>query len=312
MNTMKMLVKREYWENRGGFFWAPVIVSGIALLFSLIASIAGAMLVNEHRDDIHIQDAAEHAAQLGGVGDFALASGVLLMMAVAAFVLFFYAIGSLYDDRRDRSVLFWKSMPITDAQMVGSKVAWALLLAPLLSLGIGLVLGLAFWIVLLVNAAVSGLPGATDMITYSHPFRVVATLLAALPVQMLWALPTLGWLMLCSSWARRLPFLWATALPVLTGAMISFTDIFSGVTIAHDKVWYVIYRGLASMAPGSWIPTIAKEPEGNFEGPKDLTNLIDITSSWQVFGHADIWIGALIGIAMIVLSIRLRRYRDEG
>jgi ABC-2 type transport system permease protein len=314
MNTMKWLVKREYWENRGGFFWAPIIVSGIALVFSLVASIAGTLFVNENRSEIIVHETAvaDNAAQLAGIGDFALASGVMLMGAVAAFVLFFYALGSMYDDRRDRSILFWKSMPITDAQMVVSKVAWALLLAPLLALSIGLVLGLALWIMMLVNAALSGLPGASDMISYAHPFRVVATLLAALPVQIIWSLPTVGWLMMCSAWARRLPFLWATAVPVLTATMISFTDIFPGVTIAHDKVWYVIYRGLLSTAPGSWIPSIAKEPEVPFDGPKDLTNVIDITSSWQAFVHPDIWIGAVIGIAMIFLAIRLRRYRDEG
>jgi ABC-2 type transport system permease protein len=315
MNTFNWLLKREYWENRGGFFWAPTVVAGIAIFFSLLASVAGAIIVKEnHIEDggIRVESAAEHAAQLGGVGDFALASGVMMMMAVAAFVIFFYALGSLYDDRRDRSILFWKSMPLTDLQMVGSKATWALALAPLMALGIGLLLGVALLLIMLVGAAVSGVPGATDMITYSHPFRVIATILVALPVQMVWSLPTLGWLMVCSAWARRLPFLWATALPVLTGAMISFTDVFPGITIAHDKVWYVIYRGLLSVAPGAWIPTIAEEPKADFDGPKDLTNLVDVTSSWEVFGNVDIWIGAAIGIALIALAVRLRRWRDEG
>ena len=314
MNTFKWLLEREYWEHRGGFFWAPVIVSAIATVFALVASVAGTLAVRGHRDELRLDSttAAEHAAQLGGVGDAALAGGIGMMMIVCAFVVFFYSLGSLYDDRRDRSILFWKSMPLTDTQMVLSKATWAILLAPLLALGVGVVLGLVFWLVMLATAAMSGVPGATDMITYSHPFRVLATMLAALPVQMIWALPTLGWLMLCSSWARRLPFLWATALPVLTGAMLSFTDIFPGVDIAHEKIWYVIYRGLASVIPGAWMPTIVHETNDNFDGPKDLVNLVDITSSWQVFAHADIWIGAVIGIAMIAFAIRLRRWRDEG
>ena len=313
-NTFKWLVKREFWEHRGGFLWAPVVVAGIATVFSLVASIAGGMAVREHRDEMTFGpgDAAEHAAQLGGVGDMALAGGIGMMMIVCAFVVFFYSLGALYDDRRDRSILFWKSMPLTDTQMVLSKATWAVLLAPLLALGVGVALGLVFWLVMLATAAMSGVPGATDMITYSHPFKVLATMLAALPVQMIWALPTLGWLMLCSAWARRLPFLWATALPVLTGAMISFTDIFPGVAIAHDKIWYVIYRGLASVIPGAWMPSIEHHVNDDFDGPKDLVNLVDVTSSWEVFAHADIWIGAVIGIAMIALAVRLRRWRDEG
>lgn len=317
MNTFKWLLKREYWENRGGFLWAPIVVGGITVLFSGIASVAGAMMARENAVNVRIDgspvELAEHSAQLGGMGDVLLASGVGIAMAVMAFVIFFYALGSLYDDRRDRSILFWKSMPITDAQMVLSKAAWALVLAPLGAVAIGLLIGLALWLVALMGAAASGVPGFTSVVTHSQPFKVVATLLATLPVQVMWSLPTVGWLMLCSAWARRLPFLWATAVPVLTCAMISFTDIFDGIEIPHDKLWYVIaYRGLLSIAPGAWAPTIASEPTGPVDGPKDLANLVDITSSWGVFANADIWIGAAVGVAMIFGAIYFRRQRDEG
>lgn len=317
MNTFKWLLKREYWENRGGFLWAPVVVGGITVLFSGVASVAGAMVARDNRVNVNLEgspaEIAEHSAQLGGLGDVLLASGVGIGLAVMAFVVFFYALGSLYDDRRDRSILFWKSMPITDAQMVLSKAAWAVVLAPLGAVAIGLLLGVALWLVALLGAAASGVPGASSVITHAHPVKVVATLLATLPVQLIWSLPTIGWLMLCSAWARRLPFLWATAVPVLACAMISFTDIFDGIEIPHDKLWYVIaYRGLMSIAPGAWMPTIATQPDGPFDGPKDLVNLVDVTSAWSVFAQADIWIGAAIGAAMIFGAIHFRRSRDEG
>lgn len=317
MNTFQWLLKREYWENRGGFLWAPLVVGGITVAFSTVAAVAGAMLARENGVNVNLEgspaELAEHSAQLGGMGDLVLTAGVVTALTVAAFVIFFYALGSLYDDRRDRSILFWKSMPITDAQMVMSKAVWALVLAPLRAVAIGLVISAALWIVVLLAALASGVPGAGAVFTESHPFKVLAIIVAALPVQMLWSLPTVGWLMLCSAWARRLPFLWATAIPLLLCAMISFTDIFEGVEIPHDKLWYVVaYRGLLSLAPGAWIPTIAQEPTGPFDGPKDLVGLVDITSSWAAFGHADIWIGAAIGALLIYASIRLRRRSDEG
>lgn len=317
MNTFKWLLKREYWENRGGFLWAPVVVGGITVLFSAVASVAGAMIARENAVDVRLEgspaEIAEHSAQLGGMGDVLLASGVGIALSVMAFVIFFYALGSLYDDRRDRSILFWKSMPITDAQMVLSKAAWALVLAPLGAVAIGLVIGVALWLVALLGAVASGVPGAGAVITESHPLKVVATLLATLPVQVIWSLPTIGWLMLCSAWARRLPFLWATAVPILACAMISFTDIFEGITVPHDKLWYVIaYRGLLSIAPGAWMPTVVVEPTGPVDGPKDLAGLVDITSSWSVFASADIWIGAAVGAAMIFGAVYFRRKRDEG
>lgn len=317
MNTFKWLLKREYWENRGGFLWAPVVVGGIAVLFSTIASVAGAMIARDNRVNIRLEgdaaEMAEHSAQLGGLGDILLSSGVGIALSVMAFVVFFYALGSLYDDRKDRSILFWKSMPIDDVQTVLSKAAWALLLGPLVAFAIGLVLGIALWLIALLGTSVSGVPGAAGVITEAHPFRVLATMLAALPVQALWSLPTVGWLMLCSAWARRLPFLWATAVPILACAMVSFTDIFEGISIPHETLWYVVaYRGLLSIAPGAWIPTIANEPAGPIDGPKDLFTYIDITSSWEALAHADIWIGAVAGLAMIALAVHYRRARDEG
>lgn len=317
MNTFKWLLKREYWENRGGFFWAPIVVGGITVLFSTVAVVAGAILARENQVSAHLEgspaELAEHSAQLGGMGDLLLASGVITALLVMAFVIFFYALGSLYDDRRDRSILFWKSMPITDAQMVMSKAAWALVLAPLGAVAIGLLIGVVLWLVVLVGSAASGVPGATSVITHSHPLKVLATLFAALPVQIMWSLPTIGWLMFCSAWARRLPFLWATAVPLLTCAMISFTDIFPGIEIPHDSLWYTVaYRGLLSIAPGAWIPTIAQEPTGPFDGPKDIAGLVDITSSWAAMGNADIWIGAAIGALLIYAAVYFRRNRDEG
>ncbi|MDZ4048277.1 MAG: ABC transporter permease, partial [Pseudoxanthomonas sp.] len=203
MNTFKWLLKREYWENRGGFFWAPIVVGGIAVLFSTVAVVAGALFARENRDNIQLEgspaELAEHSAQLGGLGDVLLASGVITALLVMAFVVFFYALGSLYDDRRDRSILFWKSMPITDAQMVMSKAAWAVVLAPLGAVAIGLMISVVLWLVVLLGTAASGVPGATSVMTAAHPLKVLATLFAALPVQIIWSLPTIGWLMFCSA-----------------------------------------------------------------------------------------------------------------
>jgi ABC-2 type transport system permease protein len=203
-------------------------------------------------------------------------------------------------------------MPISDLDMVLSKAAWAFVLGPVIALAIGLAFGVVFWIVMLVGTAASGVPDAGAVLTQSHPFRLVAALLVALPVQMLWSLPAIGWLMLCSAWARRLPFLWATILPVLTFFMLWFTDIFPGVDPPVGKIGYtLIYRGLLSAVPGSWIPTISDQFR-KVHGPEDIAQSFDVTVALNVLGHADVWIGAAIGIAMILAAIRLRRWRDEG
>ncbi|HEY5970698.1 MAG TPA: ABC transporter permease [Pseudoxanthomonas sp.] len=307
-------MRREFWEHKGGFVWAPVITGCVAIAFVILAAIAATILGQKH--GVHVnEDAAEATRVLGAVGDGALLGGIGLAMAVLAFVVFFYALGSLYDDRRDRSILFWKSMPVSDTQMVLSKAAWALVMAPLVALVIGIAIGLVLWVITMLTSTVNGISGTSAMLTHSHPFRIIGQILLALPVQVLWSLPAVGWLMLCSAWSRRVPFLWAVMLPVLSCTMISFVggilSATSDVEVPHDKVWYtLVYRGLLSVVPGSWIPTL--EDMQHVRSPEGVPEALSLGSSWQVFAHADVWLGAILGIAMIYGAIRLRRWRDEG
>ena len=208
-----------------------------------------------------------------------------------------------------------QSLPVSDSQMVLSKAAWALVLAPLWAIGVGLLIGVALWVISALTITVNGVPAAHAVFTQSHPMRIIGGVLASLPVYMVWALPTVGWLMFCSAWARSKPFLWAVLVPVLACVVISMMTILPGVDIAHDKVWYtVVYRGLLSVIPGGWYPVVGGVvgESAHIGTPDDLAGAIDLTRSWHVFATADLWIGAVVGVAFIAAAIRLRRWRDEG
>jgi ABC-2 type transport system permease protein len=316
---LKWLLKREYWENRGGFFWAPLITGAIIVGLNLILAVIGSIAARRSMGSsgFVFDDADPHKVgqALGAMGDGMLLGGVVVACIVLAFVVFFYALGSLYDDRRDRSVLFWKSLPLSDSQMVLSKAAWALVLAPLWAIGVGLLIGLALWVISALTITVNGVPVAHAVFTQSHPLRIIGGVLASLPVYMLWALPTVGWLMFCSAWARSKPFLWAVLVPVLACVVISMMTILPGVDIAHDKVWYtLVYRGLLSVVPGGWYPAISGVVDSSVEihTADDLAGAIDLARSWHVFATADLWIGAVVGVALIAAAVRLRRWRDEA
>ena len=315
----KWLLQREYWENRGGFFWAPLItgaiILGLYLILAVVGSIAARRSMGSSGFVFENADPHQVSQALGAFGDGMLLFGVLLACVVLAFVVFFYALGSLYDDRRDRSVLFWKSLPVSDTHMVLSKLAWALVLAPLLAIGIGILIGVAMWLISALTITVNGLPAGGAMFTHSHPLRVIGGVISSLPVYMMWSLPAVGWLMFCSAWARSKPFLWAVLVPVLACVVISMMTILPGVDIAHDKVWYtVVYRGLLSVIPGGWYPVVGGVvgESAHIGTPDDLAGAIDLTRSWHVFATADLWIGAVVGVAFIAAAIRLRRWRDEG
>ncbi len=329
VKTFMLLLKREYWENRGGFLWAPLITGLIAWLFTLLGLIGGTIAFYREKSAGHIpfdelqKAGMEHGEEVkqafGLAGDINFMSGIGLTTAVMVFVVFFYALGSLYDERRDRSVLFWKSLPVSDTQTVMSKVVWALILAPVVSVIIGLLIGFVLWLTAIAGMAINGVPGGMSALTESHPLKIFINVLIATPVYTLWALPTIGWLMLCSAWARRFPFLWAVLLPILGCAMLSLmggiSSSIANTDFPHQAIWYtVVWRGLLSIVPGTWYAneSVNFTHLTNLDMPKDFAKVIDLSSSWSAFATLDLWLGAAIGIGMIVLAIRLRRWRDEG
>jgi ABC-2 type transport system permease protein len=302
-HKFKLLLRREFWEHKGGFLWAPAIAGGITLLFTVLAAIGLTLFKQRSGNEFQLPNASpeEIARHLGGAGDGALLLGIAISMIVLGFVVFFYCLGSLYDDRKDRSVLFWKSLPVSDAGTVGSKLAWAIGLAPLVAVAIGVLVGLGLWVVGALTTTVNGVPGASGVFTHSHPLRIIGHVIAMVPLYALWALPAVGWLMLCSAAARSKPFLWAVMIPVL------------GAGYDVGPLWYTVaYRGLLSVFPGTWLPTIESIAADRVHGPQDIGLAINAADHWSLIGTADLWIGVVVGILMILASVRLRRWRDEG
>jgi ABC-2 type transport system permease protein len=314
-HKFKLLLKREYWEHKGGFLWAPLIAGGITLLFTILAAIGITVFARRSGNEFQMPNAPpeEIARHLGGAGDGALMLGIAICLIVLGFVVFFYSLGSLYDDRKDRSVLFWKSLPVSDSGTVGSKVAWALVLAPLIAVAIGVVVGLGLWVVAALTTTVNGLPGASGVFMHSHPVRIIGNVIGMIPLYALWALPAVGWLMLCSAAARSKPFLWAVIVPVLGCALVSFVNLVLGIGYDVGPLWYTIaYRGLLSVFPGTWLPTMDTVTADRVQGPDDIGMIVNAGDQWAMIGTADLWIGAVAGVLMILAAIRLRRWRDEG
>ncbi|QNH16711.1 hypothetical protein HEP74_01845 [Xanthomonas sp. SS] len=316
LSTFKWLLKREFWEHRGGFLWAPVIAgSVITVLYAILALIGTVAGRGDSSNGFNIDGGPEKLYEIiGAVGDGTLLAGVVLACVVLGFVVFFYALGSLYDDRRDRSVLFWKSLPLSDVNTVLSKAAWALLLAPIVAIGIGLLIGICLWLVTALTLSVNGVSQSSAVFTHSHPLRIIGGVLSNLPIYVMWSLPTIGWLMFCSAWARTKPFLWAVLIPVLGCVMASMMGILPMLHVNHNAIWYtVVYRGLLSVLPGTWLPVLSESaPPMQIDGAQDLANAIQLSDAWRIFQSADIWIGAAIGVAFIVAAIYLRRWRDEA
>jgi ABC-2 type transport system permease protein len=319
MKTFYWLIKREFWENRGSFFWAPVITAGVFIVFHVIG-LAQAQFTTHAISASSINSIVDqmnngHGDLVGLALDMSMYGVTAMVYLVTGITLFFYCLGSLFDDRNDRSYLFWKSLPISDRDTVLSKVASATVLAPVIATVVGILAGLLLLLLTIIAAAFYGIHGWT-LLGNTHPFRVMGLLLASIPVSLVWALPAVGWLMLCSAWARSKPFLWATVIPLGSGAMLYWLDVL-GVINFGGWFWHnIVVRVFISIVPWSWFP---KSFDGSiFKGLKTPDQITTVAHEMLNLGHIwaqllkpEFWGGALLGIAMIIAAIWLRRWRTE-
>lgn len=317
--TMFWLVKREFWEHRGGFFWAPVITGGVFLLLNIMGIITAEVLGASHGIQFGASGGLQRviadmdAGDLSKVGmalDVAMYSAMGLLIVVLGFVVFFYCLGALYDDRRDRSIMFWKSLPISDASTVLSKVVSATVLAPVIAVIVGIVVGMLQLLILAITLSFHGV-NVWQLLVQAHPFRVMFNLIGYIPLYVLWALPSVGWLLLCSAWARNKPFLWAVALPVATGLLISWFGIMGLFNLPMTWFWEnVVQRSLLSVFPGtgSLFGSSLRHSTGNVEN----LSFMDLGSTYHLLGSPDLWIGVVAGAALLAGAIWFRRWRDDS
>ena len=326
-NTMKWLLKREFWEHKGSMFWAPTIVAVLLVLLVGSGVVYGVAMhgvpaevsINGHTvahgglSTLPVQTRAMVANMAGGMV-LAAATPLFILMA---FVVFFYCLGALYDERRDRSILFWKSLPVSDGQTIASKAVTAMLVAPLITIVLAT---LASFILLFVIGTALSLQGVNvfSAVLASPDLLLTPLRLAAvLPVYVVWALPTVGWLMLVSSWAKSKPFLWAVGVPVVVNVVMKSinagleTMTGQSLLLAH-YVGDLVARILGGVVPGIWFTFAGHHPTRLHAAPDgfDVSGLIP--QSYLSLAGFDAWIGALLGIGMLVAAVRLRRWRDEG
>jgi len=271
-------IRRELWENRS-IYIAPLAVATVTLFGFLIATIGRAMSVT---------NLAQRRAVLEEPYTFAS----LLIMGTTFVVAVFYCLDALHGERRDRSILFWKSLPVSDLTTVLSKASIPLLILPLLTFAITVVMQL---IMLLLSGLVlvgSGLSGATLWTHFSFFQMSLMLLYHLVAIHGLWYAPLYGWLLLVSGWARRAAFLWA-ALPLLAIGIVE--------KIAFNTSHFGAMLGYR----------LSGGPEGATftAGGMSMDPLTQIHPG-EFLISPGLWIGLVIAAAFLAAAVRLRRYRE--
>lgn len=320
MNTFPTLLKREFWEHKGGLLWAPVVVSGILLVFALGSLLLGlafkgsALKMNgEHIVvDGQLIDAAIQAKIASGMV-FAALPSMAPLAGMLALVLFFYALGSLYDDRKDRSVLFWKSMPVSDSATVLSKLASMLVVAPLITAAIGGLLGVVLVLVAAASMSVFGAGILGTVLATPDLYLTPIAIVAMVPVYALWVLPSIAWCMAVSAWAKRAPFLWAVGLPLGVAILLSWQEAMFDASLGARWFWEnVVGRFFGSFIPGLWFAFGGEWTALDGFKPGQSGVMEIVAKSYATLASPSLWIGLAVGAALVTLAIRLRRWREDA
>ena len=327
MKTFYWLVKREFWEHRGSFLLAPIITGGVMLVLTLMGIITSEVFRARNGVQVNGIDFNTITAHMGPdaletIGkalDLAIMSPIVLIGIVLFLVVFFYCLGSLYDDRRDRSILFWKSLPISDRDTVLSKAFCATVLVPVIAIIVSVVTGLLIMVMMAIVASMHGANLWQMLWTLPHPFHITASMLSCIPLYVVWALPTVGWLMLCSAWARNKPFLWALIIPIGSGIIVSWFNLMGLFNLSDQWFWgNVVGRSLLSVIPGGWIPGqlfdhgSSQLDLAGADGHQVFASVLAMSHNYVALVSPEFLIGAAAGVAMLAGAIWFRRWRDDS
>jgi ABC-2 type transport system permease protein len=276
-------LKRELWENRS-IYLVPLIVA-VVYMFGFGISTVG---LAGRRRGVLLLDLAKQRAGIEAPYDIV----AVIMIFIAFVVGVFYCLDALHGERRDRSILFWKSLPVSDVTTVLSKLTVPLVILPLVAFAVIVVTQLIMLIITSVVLIAHGMSPAT---TWEHVpfFRNWITLVYALIAVVLWQAPIYGWALLVSGWVRRATFLWA-ALPPLAIA------IFEKITFNTSYVGALLKDRVFGFAPKAF--------EFHSHSSIAVNSLIQLTPGRYLSTPA-FWIGLLFATAFVFAAVRLRRYR---
>jgi ABC-2 type transport system permease protein len=227
-----------------------------------------------------------------------------------AVMLLFYLLSSLYDERKDRSILFWKSLPVSDAATVLSKLLVATVVVPL---GIFLVwvvtslLYTAVWDMRLAMGFVAGPPFAWDIVAW---LKVDALILTFVVMSSLWYAPVIAYLMLVSAWARRNPFLWAVLPPLILAVLerITFDSTHLGHLFGARMAGVLTSFGVSDPQGEAFKSAMLHTPFGDLVSIPSVFDLIDYR---RLFANFELWAGVAVAVVFVYVAIRMRRYRDD-
>lgn len=307
INQQLALVRREIWEHRS--IWVTPAAVAMVVSFLAIAMVVaiGAFgeAMNADIGKIADKTAPEHVRRAALA--VSLIGNTTVFVIAMWFLTIFYCLDALYAERKDKSILFWRSLPITDAETVISKLLVVFIAIPLATFAAIVVSHLLFLIVISIWLVTEGVsPGSMiwGAVPLFDTWGAVLSVLIALP---LWLAPLLGWFLFVSAWAKHGPLLRAV-LPIAVLPILEYIVF---------KTWVLGGAILTRLRLDS-IPLFDGMKHASFD-EDDLQSMLSENLSlvsWLDYGafasSLEVWAGLIVCGLFASGAIYLRRYRDDS
>ena len=271
-------VRRELWENRSVYI-GPLVVAGL-VLFSYFVRL---FRLPARMRTLDTLEAAKQQAVL--LTPYQMGASAILFVGFV--VGAFYCLDALYGERRERSILFWKSLPVSDVTTVLSKACLPLVVVPLFTFTLALATQLVMLTLATGVVVVSGLD-PTALWARVPLLGMSVVMFYGLFAHVLWFSPLYAWLLLVSAWAKRAPLLWVILPPLMIGLLERIT--FQTTHFGH----FIRYR------LGGALTTAFAPKAGDIGAPTPL----------NFVSSPGLWTGLVAAALFLVLAARLRRNRE--
>ncbi len=299
MNALKAVIRRELQEHKWGFVYLPWIVGAFMSLVVVLVYL-GLTEVNTENfkfstdvftdsEVVQSMNEATFDQRRAAIRAGLLVLGFPLVIALG-FAVLAYSLSTFFDERKDKSIIFWRSLPVSDSFTVFSKLIVALVVAPLLVIPALLFLHLVSVTAGSIYFAVSDIVPFT-WAWQAYPWLDWIRVIFSLWLQGLWSLPIITWIMLAGAYSRK-PVV-AALLPPVVVVLVEGVSLSSSVFL--DSLF-------ERVQPWSRASSFPKEYES-----LGVAELSDIP---LLFGMTEFWVGILISSVFIYLTIYFRSKSD--
>ncbi|MEP0354310.1 hypothetical protein [Paraglaciecola sp.] len=301
MNLMQIFIafRKELWEFKKTLFWVPIVIG----IFMITAPLLQLLLLESAQLRIVIEGVsnADSLIHINGLTQIFLAT---IMGMFAPFILvglviqLYYFTTCLFDERRDQSIYFWRSLPVSDLQNIMVKLMTGALVVPAIFMLAATSVVFIFVFFALIGSCILGSGydvSFWELWRHADILSHLSSVWSGLFFYALWMFPLFSWLMLASMYANKAPFLWAV-LPVVLLLIVEFYVVGYLKLESHylrEALWE--YLALArELIPGS----IQQE---------DNPNHIFTSALWSKISL----IGTALGIGFMCLTHWLRVNRSH-